>query len=128
MKAVKLIEKHFRVTQALLAEFRRLLDDLAERLTPRPDGRRKVLRAGAVNSLREFFERFGELNGGAPAALERAVAEAREVLSDWQPHELRNLSVARQEVAEGLAQVAARLAALAEQGRLRYSGRVSRGV
>ncbi len=113
MKAVKLVEKHARLTRALLAEFARLLDALAERLAPKPGGRRKALRAGAVNRVKEFCERFAELSAGALPAFERLVAEARAALSDWQPHELRNLAIARQEVAEGLAQVSAKLARLA---------------
>src|SRR5947209_2796668 len=105
MNAARVFARHRRATQALLAEFKRLADHLAERLTPGPDGRRKILRAVALNRLKEFCERFEELNAGALPALGRAVAEAREVLSDWQPHELRNLAAARQEVAEGLIRV-----------------------
>jgi hypothetical protein len=105
MKADELFRRQAVVTRALLAEFKRLADHLAERLTPGPDGRRKVLRAAALNRLKEFCERFDELSAGALPALGRAVAEAREVLSDWQPHELRNLAAARQEVAEGLTRV-----------------------
>lgn len=112
MRAVKLIERHVRVTRALLAEFRRLADALADRLMPRPDGRKKVLRARAMNNLREFLERFRGLNPGALPALERAVAAAQELLSDWQPHELRNLEALRREVAEGLARVSATLSPL----------------
>jgi hypothetical protein len=110
MKAVKLVEKHARLTRALLAEFHRLVDALAERLAPSPGGRRKALRAGAVHRLREFCEHFAASCTGSLPALGRAVAEARAALSDWQPHELRNLDLARQEVFEGLARVSAELA------------------
>lgn len=112
MKAVKLIERHTLLTRALLAEFRRLVDALAERLAPPSGGRRKPLRAGAVRRLRDFCDRLEELR--AWPALGRAAAGVRAALSDWQPQELRNLALARQEVAEGLARVSADLARLAE--------------
>src|SRR5438067_1411336 len=37
MKALRLIEKHRRVSRELLAEFRKLVDHLIERLTPKPN-------------------------------------------------------------------------------------------
>jgi hypothetical protein len=112
MKAMRLIWRHGLATQALLAEFRRLLDAFAERLAPAPAGRRKVLRDSAVHDLKELCRCVRELNLGALPQFERAADEARAVLDDWQPHELRNLSAARQEVAEGLARVSAKLAGL----------------
>jgi hypothetical protein len=109
MKAVKLVERHARLTRALLAEFRRLVDALAERLTP--GGRRKPLRADTLNGLRELCEQVAAA-GAAWAELGQGAGAAREALSDWQAHELRNLALARQEVASGLARVAAELARL----------------
>jgi hypothetical protein len=112
MKSSKLIERHAVLTRALLAELKRLVDALAERLTPAPDGRRRILRAAAVKRLREFLVRLREVDAGAWPELERLTAEAREVLDDWQPQELRNLTAARQEVADGLARLSRKLTPL----------------
>jgi len=116
MKAIKLTHRHARATLALVAEFRRLVDALADRLAPGPNGQKKVFHDRTVDNLREFFRHYEELNAGALSRLGQAVALAREVLSDWQPHELRILNAARQEVAAGLAQVSEQLSPLVAAG------------
>ena len=57
-----------------------------------------------VNKVKDFIERLEELTAQPDPALACLVAEMRDVLGDWQPHELRNLTVVRHEVAEGMMQ------------------------
>jgi hypothetical protein len=112
MKTTRLFDRHARTLRGLLAELKRLVDGLAQRLTPRPDGRRPILQGRVVIRVREFVERLEELTAQTMPLLTCIVAEMREVLSDWQPHELRNLGTVRHEVAEVLAQVSVKLSSL----------------
>jgi hypothetical protein len=98
-EAVKLTE------QALLQEFSNLVENLHEKLTPSPDGKKKQLRDSAVTNLQEFFDKFKKLNVGSSEQLEALVSEAQELLHSMTPQEIRAHDGIKKEIAEGLSKV-----------------------
>jgi hypothetical protein len=56
--------------QAFLLQFKGVVDNLHERLTPAPDGTKKVFRDSAVENITEFIGRFQKLNITGQADLE----------------------------------------------------------
>ena len=96
--------------QAFLEEFNKLVSHLTERLTD-SDGERKIFRDSSIESLREFFGRFGQmrLGGRAEEQLEQLVAQAQRIVSGVAPQDLRDSSSLRQNVAHNLSRVGAEL-------------------
>ncbi len=92
--------------RAFADEFARLVEHLAERLTGADaDGSPKVFRDSAVGNLREFFERFSELNVRSSPELDALVERARQVVRGATPQGLRDEGAMRERVAAGLSQV-----------------------
>ncbi|MDE2101709.1 MAG: hypothetical protein KGL39_30970 [Patescibacteria group bacterium] len=100
--------------QALTSEFAALVADLHERLTPGPDGAKKVFRDSTVDNLKTFFERFKALNVTGNADLEHLVADAQKLLAGGGAKELRTDAALKAEVAAGMAQVKEKLAPLVQ--------------
>jgi hypothetical protein len=99
--------------RAFADELARLVEHLAERLSGAgEDGQPKVFRDSAVGHLREFFDRFRELNVRSNPELDALVERARRVVRGATAQELRDGPELRQRVASGLAQVRESLDAL----------------
>jgi len=106
-QAVELAEQGF------VEEFNKLVSHLTERLTD-SDGVPKSFRDSSLESLREFFGRFGQmrLGGKAEEQLEQLVAQAQRIVSGVAPQDLRDSGSLRQNVAQNLSRVGAELEGL----------------
>ena len=91
--------------QAFAAELAALVSHLGERLAGTADGKPKVFRDSAVANLREFFDRFAQLNVRSNAQLDELVERARRVVAGVEPDVLRESANLRQQVHGGLAAV-----------------------
>jgi hypothetical protein len=96
-EAVRLAE------QAFLEELSRLVSHLTERLSGTEDGKPKVFRDSAVANLREFFERFRQLNIHSHEQLDDLVQQVQQITSGLTPQGLRDDRPLRQQVATQLA-------------------------
>ena len=85
--------------QAFATELQRLTSHLAERLTGLHDGQPKVFRDSAVENLREFFERFRQLNIRSSPELDALVEQAQQTITGVEPQTLRDSNRLRQMVA-----------------------------
>ena len=95
--------------QAFADELSQLIGHLAERLAGESDGTPKVFRDTAVTNLLQFFERFQRLNIRSNADLDQLVSQAREIVGDVVPQDLRDRASIRDRVAGQLSQVEASL-------------------
>jgi hypothetical protein len=93
--------------QAFATELQRLVSHLAERLTGLHDGQPKVFRDSAVENLREFFDRFQQLNIRSNPDLDALVAHAQQTISGIEPQQLRDSVRLRQMVASDFEQIQA---------------------
>jgi hypothetical protein len=95
--------------QAFAAELSTLVAHLAERLGGSAgeggDGKPKVFRDSAVQNLREFFDRFAQLNVRSNEQLDALVERARQVVAGVGPQQLRDSQRLRQRVHVGLTAV-----------------------
>jgi hypothetical protein len=98
--------------QAFLKELSELVQTLHDRLTPGPDGQKKVFRDSAVNNVVGFFDRFKKLHVGGSADLETLVEEAKQLVVGVLPGDLRRSQVLRQEVQQGLSSLKDKLTPL----------------
>ena len=98
-EAVRLAE------EAFTSELGKLVSHLTERLTGVEDGKPKVFRDSAVENLREFFQRFRQLNVGSNDQLDDLVENAQRILRGVEPQELRDNTALRQHVASSLSAV-----------------------
>jgi hypothetical protein len=89
--------------QAFLEELSRLVSHLTERLSGTEDGKPKVFRDSAVENLREFFERFRQLNIHSDDQLDELVEQVQQLTSGVTPQGLRDDRPLRQHVASQLA-------------------------
>jgi hypothetical protein len=93
--------------QAFATELQRLVSHLAERLTGLHDGQPKVFRDSAVENLREFFERFRQLNIRSNPELDTLVEQAQQTITGIEPQQLRDSVRLRQMVANDFEQIQA---------------------
>ncbi len=93
--------------QAFAAELQRLVAHLAERLTGLHDGQPKVFRDSAVENLREFFDRFRQLNIRSNPELDALVEQAHQTITGIEPQQLRDSVRLRQMVANDFEQIQA---------------------
>ena len=98
-EAVRLAE------QAFMEELQQLAAHLTERLTGQTDGKPKVFRDSAVNNLKEFFERFRQLNVRNNEQLDEVVEMCQRMVGGLEPQLLRDNQGLRQQVATQLGQV-----------------------
>jgi hypothetical protein len=89
--------------QAFLEELSRLVAHLTERLSGSDDGKPKVFRDSALENLREFFERFRQLNIHSHEQLDDLVEQVQQVTAGISPQGLRDDQPLRQQVATQLA-------------------------
>ena len=90
---------------AFLEEMSRLVSHLTERLSGTEDGQPKVFRDSAIENIREFFQRFRELNVHSSEQLDQLVEQSHRILSGVEPQALRDTSQLRQRVAGELSAV-----------------------
>ena len=95
--------------QGFATELQRLTAHLAERLTGLHDGQPKVFRDSAVENLREFFERFRQLNIRSGPELDALVEQAQQTINGVEPQTLRDSNRLRQMVARDFEQIQARV-------------------
>jgi hypothetical protein len=99
---------------AFMAEFRDMVAHLSERLTGQTDGKPRIFRDSAVESLQTFFERFKALNLQSNPNLDALVEHARNLVAGRSPEELREPGNLRREIGEQLAAVRENVDALME--------------
>ena len=93
--------------QGFATELQRLTAHLAERLTGLHDGQPKVFRDSAVENLRDFFERFRQLNIRSSPELDALVEQAQQTITGIEPQTLRDSNRLRQMVARDFEQIQA---------------------
>jgi ElaB/YqjD/DUF883 family membrane-anchored ribosome-binding protein len=89
--------------QAFASEFSKLLQHLADKLSG--SGKVKVFRDSAVNNLKEFFGRFGQLNIRSSPQLDELVESAQQIIRGVSPQDLRETKSLRQKIQNQLSQV-----------------------
>ena len=90
---------------AFIEEMSRLVSHLAERISGSEDGQPRVFRDTAIENIREFFQRFRELNVHSSDQLDQLVEQSQRILSGVEPQALRDTAQLRQRVAGELAAV-----------------------
>ena len=90
---------------AFIEEMSRLVAHLAERINGSEDGQPKVFRDTAIENIREFFQRFRELNVHSSEQLDQLVEQSQRILSGVEPQALRDTAQLRQRVAGELSAV-----------------------
>lgn len=105
--------------QAFAEQLRELVAHMADRLTPGPDGQKKIFRDSAVENFKEFFQRFRSVGIGSNAELDAVVVSAEQLLGSNTAQDLRRSEQARSEIALGLQQVRQQLDRLVTNPRRR---------
>ena len=90
---------------AFIEEMSRLVSHLTERINGSEDGQPKVFRDTAIENIREFFQRFRELNVHSSDQLDQLVEQSQRILSGVEPQALRDTAQLRQRVAGELSAV-----------------------
>ena len=91
--------------QAFITELASLVSHLSERISGQEDGKPKIFRDTAVTNLKEFFDRFRQLNVRSNEQLDELVSQAQQIVRGVQPQELRDSASLRQQVSSQLAGV-----------------------
>src|SRR5262249_44393706 len=102
-EAVRLAE------EAFASELAELVNRLAERLTPGPDGQRKVFRDATITSFQEFFEKFRSFSVRSNADLDALVERAERLVQGRTPDDVRSLPGVRQELQTAMTGIAQQL-------------------
>ncbi len=90
---------------AFLEEMSRLVSHLMERINGSDDGQPKVFRDSAIENIREFFQRFRELNVHSSEQLDQLVEQSQRILNGVEPQALRDTAQLRQRVSGELSAV-----------------------
>ncbi len=90
---------------AFILEMSRLVSRLIEKVRGSDDGQPRVFRDTAVENIREFFQRFRELNIHSSEQLDQLVEQSQRILSGVEPQALRDSAQLRQRVAGELSAV-----------------------
>jgi hypothetical protein len=98
-EAVQLAESAF------MEELGGLISHLTERLSGSADGKPQVFRDSAVGNLRDFFDRFRQLNVRSNDQLDRLVEQCQQVVQGVDPQALREDTPLRNRVSGQLAGV-----------------------
>lgn len=98
-EAVRLAE------QAFTEEFSNVVSHLTERLSGAENGQVKVFRDSAVENLVEFFGRFRHLNVRSSQQLDELVEQARRIVRNVRPQQLRDDTTLRQHITTQLSAV-----------------------
>ncbi len=95
--------------QAFTDEFAKMVQHMAERLTPSPDGKAKVFKESTLEGLNSFFTRFRDLNVGSNAALDELVGQAQRAVQGIDIKALRNDTVARDSIRDAMSRLGQQL-------------------
>lgn len=95
--------------QAFAADLSQMIDHAVERLSGSEDGTPKIFRDSIINNLKDFFERFNDLNTGSSKELEKIVADAKRIVESTNPEDLRKSKNIREIICTKLAPVNAAL-------------------
>jgi len=98
--------------QSFVEEFGSLVAKITDQLTPSPDGKVKRFHESNVEKLREFFDRFRELNIGSNAELDQLVVAAKDAVAGVTGKGIRKDADERTSVRESLSAVYDRLTSL----------------
>ncbi len=90
---------------AFILEMSTLVSRLVERVSGSDDGQPRVFRDTAVENIREFFQRFRELNIHSSEQLDQLVEQSQRILNGVEPQALRDTAQLRQRVAGELSAV-----------------------
>ncbi len=90
---------------AFIEEMSRLVSHLTERISGNDDGQPKVFRDSAVENIREFFQRFRELNVHSNEQLDQLIGQSQRILDGVEPQALRDTAQLRQRVASEMSVV-----------------------
>ena len=90
---------------AFIEEMSRLVSHLTERINGSDDGQPKVFRDSAIENIREFFQRFRELNVHSSEQLDQLVEQSQRILNGVEPQALRDTAQLRQRVSGELSVV-----------------------
>ena len=90
---------------AFILEMSTLVSRLVERVSGSEDGQPRVFRDTAVENIREFFQRFRELNVHSSEQLDQLVEQSQRILNGVEPQALRDTAQLRQRVAGELSAV-----------------------
>lgn len=90
---------------AFIEEMSRLVSHLTERISGSDDGQPRVFRDTAIENIREFFQRFRELNIHSSEQLDQLVEQSQRILNGVEPQALRDTAQLRQRVAGELSAV-----------------------
>ena len=91
--------------QALREEFAGLVDHMASKLAPGPDGKLRVFRDSLVGNFADFFANFKSRNCFDDSELSALVTRAQAVLSGVGPDDLRGSAGIRSRVAGDVAEI-----------------------
>jgi hypothetical protein len=98
--------------QAFAEEFAKLVAHLAERLKPGEDGKPKGFKDSSLDNLKDFFDRFRQLNVTNNEQLEALVNRAQQTVGSVEGKELRKSEQARADIANTLDQLSQDLGAM----------------
>lgn len=88
--------------QAFIEELSGLVSHLSERLSGSADGKPQVFRDSAVGNLREFFDRFRQLNIRSNDQLDQLVDRCQQAIGGISPQSLRDNTSLRTQVSRQL--------------------------
>lgn len=89
----------------LRVQFKELVDHLTDRLTPSPDGKKKIFKDSMIGNFKEFLEVFDMKNIGEDAELADLVGKARLALAGKTANQLRNSSSTKTAVREAFGNI-----------------------
>jgi hypothetical protein len=87
---------------AFLQEFQTLVANLHDRLTPNPDGTKKIFKESSITNFLEFFDKFKALNVTSNDQLESLVSQAQELVTGISAKDLRDSELLRKDIAQGM--------------------------
>lgn len=90
---------------AFTAELQEMVSHLCDKLGGADDGKPKIFRDSAIDNIRNFFNRFKEMNIGSNAQLDALVDQAEAILGGVDPADLRRDGLLRHQIAQQMATV-----------------------
>lgn len=97
---------------AFVDEFTKLVENLVERLTPSPDGKRRVIKDANIENLNSWFEQFRSLNIGSNSELDSLVDQAQRAIRGVDVKALRKDVTVQGQIRATMAEIANRLEGL----------------
>lgn len=92
------------VREEFVSEFSELIQSVADSLQPGPDGKKPVVRAGAINRLMEVFYQFQNVNVGQSGELDKLIDKTKKLL-DGKAEDLKESGAARAKASQAIGQI-----------------------